>query len=311
MSNTIDASKYLGNTYEDLTVLRAQKIKVGNKERTGFIARCICGKEVEVLPYQLGKGKKSCGCRREKPAVLKDDLNLIGKVFSELTVIALHSESRVLKKGKSRQWVCKCSCGNEILAVGSNLKSGDTKSCGHLKHIGHNKKPGKFRNKVYDAWKNAKHRCYDDDYLSTDNYKGRGIIMSNEFLNDFDAFYEYIGDPPSQEYTLERINVNANYERGNLTWVLPDKQARNKIKSKKNTSGVTGVTIKTENGNTSAVAFWREYSDEKQKMIVKNKSFSYNKYGEQQAFTLACEYRKAMIAKLNDLGYGYTENHGK
>lgn len=39
MSNTIDASKYLGNTYEDLTVLCTQKIKVGDKERTGFIAR--------------------------------------------------------------------------------------------------------------------------------------------------------------------------------------------------------------------------------------------------------------------------------
>lgn len=37
MSNTIDASKYLGNTYEDLTVLRTQKIKVGGKERLDLL----------------------------------------------------------------------------------------------------------------------------------------------------------------------------------------------------------------------------------------------------------------------------------
>lgn len=311
MSKTIDVNKYIGNTYEDLTVLRVHKIPTKHGLRAGFIARCICGKEVEVLSYQLGKGKKSCGCRKEKPKLLKEELNLVGKVFSELTVLALHEESRVLKKGKTRQWICQCSCGKQTVAASSNLKSGDTKSCGHLKHIAYNKKPGEHRSKVYSAWKNAKYRCYNDDYLSSDNYKGRGIVMSDEFINDFEAFYNYIGDPPSKRHTLERIDVNGNYERGNLTWALPDKQARNKIKSKKNTSGVTGVTIKTENGFTSAVAFWREFSPEKQKMIVKNKSFSYNKYGEDLAFKLACEYREQMIQKLNEQGYGYSENHGK
>lgn len=312
MSNYLKAEKYLGNTYADLTVLRACEIEYESGTRTGFVALCVCGKETQVLPYQLGKGKKSCGCRKLNPPIVKQSLDLTGRVFSELTVIALHPESRKTKTRITRQWLCGCSCGKEVLVASANLKNGDTKSCGHLKLVGYNKKPGEFRRKVYAAWKNAKYRCYDDNYLSTDNYKGRGIVVSDEFLNDFEVFYSYIGDPPTKDHTLERIDVNGNYERGNLTWALPAIQARNKIKSKRNTSGVTGVCFREgRTGIISAVAFWREFCHEKNKTVVKNKSFSFNVYGEEKAFALAVQYRKDQIKRLNELGYGYSDNHGE
>lgn len=310
MARKTDVSKYLGETFEKLTVV-ASTHKEGSN-RTYLVANCSCGTNgVLVLPYQLGKGKKSCGCLKDKPPVLSEKINLIGKTFGNLTVTGISSESRVLKKGKARQWICLCKCGNTHLATGSNLKNGDTKSCGCLNHLGHNKKPGVHRTKVYSAWRNAQFRCYDDSYLSTEQYKGRGIVMSEEFLEDFEAFYNYIGDPPSAEYTLERINVNGNYERGNLTWVLPDLQARNKTMSKRNKSGVTGVYLQNDNGKTSAVAFWREFDPIRNKNIMKSKSFSVSKYGEKVAFHLAVNARKEAIERLNNLGYGYTENHGK
>lgn len=248
---------------------------------------------------------------RKRSNLVNPKFNLVGKVFSELTVVALHPEPRVHKQGNSRQWICACSCGKEAVVASEHLKSGSTKSCGHLNHLGHNRKSGKFRTKVYSAWKNAFKRCYNDSYLSTAQYKGRGITMSDEFINSFDTFYDYMGDPPTKEHTIERINVNGNYERGNLMWQVKEKQARNKTKLVSNTSGVTGVSFNTEKGATRVSANWRVWSDDKSKYIQKSKYFSVSKYGLLPAFSMACTYREKMIQELNTKGYDYTENHGK
>jgi len=53
-------------------------------------------------------------------------LELIGKIFGHLTVVSRVKNS---KKGSTR-WLCNCSCGNRHIAVGNELKSGHTKSCG-------------------------------------------------------------------------------------------------------------------------------------------------------------------------------------
>lgn len=310
MPKRVDISSYMGKTFEKLTVVDSTKIE--GPGSTYFIADCSCGnKGVLVLPYQLGKGKKSCGCAKLKPTIRSEKYNLVGQVFGNLTVIGLHTESRQHKQGKKRQWICQCKCGNTHLSVSNNLKDGSTKSCGCLNHLGHNRKPGKYRDKVYAAWKNAQVRCYDDSYLATDKYKGRGITMSSEFRQDFDNFYSYVGDPPSPEHTLERIDVNGNYERGNLTWVLPEFQARNKTKLRNNKSGVTGVHWQDDHGRIAAVAFWREFDQAKNKVVVKSKSFSVSKYGKEVAFQLAVKAREDAIKRLNEMGYGYTENHGK
>lgn len=56
-------------------------------------------------------------------------IDLIGKVFGKLTVVAEHPE----RKNKKIYWVCKCECGKEKIISGSDLKSGRTLSCGCLK----------------------------------------------------------------------------------------------------------------------------------------------------------------------------------
>ena len=309
MPRQIKLEDYLHKTFNRLTVTGLAKVESG---RSYFIASCSCGQEnVKVYPYQLGEQKKSCGCLKSQPNIVNPEFNLAGQVFGNLTVRSLVANSEQSKKTKNRRWLCDCSCGNSHIASSNNLKSGNTKSCGCINHLPHNKKFGEFRSKVYDAWKNAKVRCYDDDYSSTEKYKGRGIYMSEEFLNDFDVFYTYIGDPPSEEHTLERLDVNGNYERGNLAWVLMQFQARNKTKLKNNTSGVTGVSWKNDKGKLHAVASWRQFDESSQRIRIKSKSFSADKYGEELAFQLACSARQEAIESLNKLGYGYSDNHGK
>lgn len=243
--------------------------------------------------------------------VTKRGFNLVGKVFSELTVISLHPESR--KRGKSfcRQWVCACSCGKEAIVASGDLTSGGTKSCGHLNYLSRNKKFGTFREKVYAAWSHAFNRCYSDNYVYSHRYKGRGITMSEEFVNSFDKFYEHVGDPPTKEHTLERIDVNGNYERGNLMWQVKEKQARNRAMHSSNTSGFTGVNIIEYKNRTYVFARCIVWSDNNTKHTRKSKGFSVKKYGLLPAFAMACAHREQMIAELNAQGYGYTENHGK
>ena len=310
MARHTDHNKFLGKKFNLLTVesIAPQDRKCGNK--TQYLCTCDCGKkDVLAIPSQLANGgKKSCGCLKfgEKPVSERN--NLAGKVFNELTVIELSNDKR---KGKEalKHWKCLCSCGNTVILPGSVVKNGLTKSCGHLKHVGYNKKDGKFRTKVYSAWKNAIFRCYDDSYASTDRYKGRGITVAEEFLSDFDAFYKYIGDPPDESYTLDRIDVDKGYEKGNIQWVLPEFQARNKKMLPTNKSGVTGVHIQDcVEGAHRWIASWKVL--ENGKRVQKSKSFSVNTYGYEMAFDLAVEFRKAMIEELNKQGYGYSDKHG-
>jgi len=60
--------------------------------------------------------------------------NLIGNKFGLLTVMDTASY-----RGKQKQWLCKCDCGNTIIASTYDLTSGHMISCGHLrtKRIAH------------------------------------------------------------------------------------------------------------------------------------------------------------------------------
>ena len=59
------------------------------------------------------------------------------------------------------------------------------------------------------------------------NYGGRGIRMCDEWLNSYAAFLAYMGERP-EGMTLDRIDVDGNYEPGNVRWATPLEQARNK-----------------------------------------------------------------------------------
>ena len=84
------------------------------------------------------------------------------------------------------------------------------------------------------AWYNIKNRCYNPNHIKTKNYLGRGITVCDEWKNDFDAFYKYVGDRPSVQHSLDRIDNDGNYEPGNVRWATYTEQARNKRVQNKN-----------------------------------------------------------------------------
>lgn len=129
-----------------------------------WLCRCDCGVEKVIRARALKTGTiLSCGCLHKERVskALTDDL--IGRKFGDLTVIARNGSSNGSRGGsKNAKWLCRCSCGNEISALGFSLKKGDTTSCGcrksskyedyteeYLQHLGFIKNATYFREKTF------------------------------------------------------------------------------------------------------------------------------------------------------------------
>jgi hypothetical protein len=79
----------------------------------------------------------------------------------------------------------------------------------------------------YVTWKRIKNRCYNANTPDFKYYGARGIVMDEDFKNDFTAFLEHVGKKPSPEHTIERIDNDKGYVRGNLKWATRAEQSNN------------------------------------------------------------------------------------
>lgn len=156
-------------------------------------------------------------------------LNLIGERFSKLLVID-EAECHINPSGQRlTRWLCKCECGNEVKVRTTSLNSGNTKSCGcwhkdvHFKH-------GMIKDVVYKAWCSMIERCSNPNNPRYRAYGGRGIEVCKEWLK-FENFYADMGNRPSG-CSLDRINVNGNYEASNCRWATYKQQNRNRRNNK-------------------------------------------------------------------------------
>jgi hypothetical protein len=79
----------------------------------------------------------------------------------------------------------------------------------------------------YRAWQRMKGRCSDKSNNRYEYYGGRGIKVCDEWLK-FENFIADMGDRPSSDHSLDRINVDGNYEPNNCRWATRNEQANNK-----------------------------------------------------------------------------------
>ena len=131
--------------------------------------------------------------------------------------------------------------------------------------------------------------------------------MDEKWRNDFQSFLDHIGLIPidGKHYSCDRINRDIGYFPNNVRWATDEMQARNKGIQNNNTSGVTGVYYREDDYGGRWVAQWL-WSGKKHCA-----TFSISKYGDELARFLAEETRDVEIRRLNLLGAGYSETHGK
>ena len=134
-------------------------------------------------------------------------------------------------------WRCRCDCGKEVSVRGDHLRYGLVKSCGCYNsecatetHTTH----GGYHTRLYKVYRTMLARCENPKNLEYKNYGGRGISVCEEWRSSFPAFRTWAmanGYDPSAERgdcTIDRIDVNGNYEPSNCRWVPMSVQAKNK-----------------------------------------------------------------------------------
>lgn len=170
--------------------------------------------------------------------------DLTSQVFERLTVLY-----RLGAKDNHMWWNCLCICGKECKAVTGALRSGNITSCGckltdtlKLRNTTHNLSGSR----AYAVWAGMKDRCRNPNNAKFNNYGGRGIDISESWV-DFDNFVADMGQPP-KGLTLERVDNELGYSKENCTWVRRVDQTRNR-----------SITLKlTYEGETRSLAEWSE-----------------------------------------------------
>lgn len=162
-----------------------------------------------------------------------------GKTYGRWRVIEMSAERS--PRGLTL-WVCECACGVRKPISGARLRGGGSQSCGCLQKElvaerirlqttthGHTKgqSSGSGFTPEYSAWLGMKRRCGNENLPEYKNYGARNILVCEEWMDSFEAFFAHIGPRPSSKHSIDRVDNERGYEPGNVRWTTQAVQMRN------------------------------------------------------------------------------------
>ena len=256
----------IGYKFGMWSIINDAKSKGG---RTFWVAKCECGEIKEVPTDALRKGRsKSCGCNTYH--YFND---LTGRKIGELEILR-RTENNI---SKPTMWLCKCSCGNEKEILGKDILSGHTKSCGCLrKKVTGNKSRthGLSKTTLYNIHNSMKSRCNGNNK----DYGGRGITVCDEWKSSYENFHAWaMTNGYKKGLTIERIDVNGNYEPSNCCWIPSNEQQKNRR---------TVIHIKYKN-ETKTMAEWARFFEANHSTIQYHlKNGTVNDFFDKRSITL-------------------------
>jgi hypothetical protein len=173
--------------------------------------------------------------------------DITGEKFGKLTAIKF-----VERKDDKTYWLFKCDCGNEVIKNMGSAGNG-TNSCGCLKkeqdiknlNLDKSFSKGLYDHKLYSVWQSMRDRCYNSNNHAYKDYGERGVRICDKWLgeNGFINFYDWsLENGYKEKLTIDRIEVNGNYEPDNCRWATMKEQGNNRRNN-------TSITIKGETKN--------------------------------------------------------------
>jgi len=176
-------------------------------------------------------------------------VDLTGRVFDRLTVIGYTGRSQ----GGHKLWMCRCRCGRELPIQDGNLGNGHTRSCGCLRHDSavlttnkyrthgqSSRQPNRRRTSEYMAWDSMLQRCENPNLENYPDYGGRGIAVCERW-HKFEHFIEDMGMKSSPELSLDRIDNDQGYYKGNCRWATVFVQQHNRRSTKLDETKVSRI----------------------------------------------------------------------
>lgn len=154
-----------------------------------------------------------------------------------LTVGCL-TATQYLGKG---EWLCRCICGrHKVIESRDFVRRPNT--CSHKAARG---TAVKRTPTLYGRYSSARSRCLNPNDPRYPQYGGRGIEFR---FTSFMEFKSELGDPPTPDHSVDRINNDGHYEPGNVRWATRSEQARNQ-------SHTLHLTVR---GRTQCLSNWAE-----------------------------------------------------
>lgn len=151
-------------------------------------------------------------------------LDIAGVKFGMLSAVRPHH------KDEAGRWLWEfdCECGNSVVRAAYSVKrkTSPTTSCGCVHHLKTHGLSSECRNLNW-VWSAMRQRCMNPANKDYPNYGGRGIVICDEW-GDFAEFHKWaVGTGYRKGVTIERVDVNGNYEPSNCTWIANERQALN------------------------------------------------------------------------------------
>ena len=170
-------------------------------------------------------------------------VDLTGKKFGMLTVIKRAENT----KDNKAMWYCLCDCGNHTIARANDITRGRKTSCGCKIRSKIVSKENSW-SRLYNTWHHMKDRCFRKKSKSYKDYGERGITVCDEWLK-FEPFRDWaLANGYRDDLTIDRIDVNGNYEPSNCRWITKSEQAGNRRDT---------ITL-TYKGRTQTLKQWSE-----------------------------------------------------
>lgn len=122
--------------------------------------------------------------------------------------------------------LCRCDCGSEKIVRLTKLRTGSTRPCGCLSRelvVARNTTHGLRNHPLYPAWFQMRQRCSNKNNERWIDYGGRGIRVCARW-NSFENFLSDMGQKPTAKHSLDRIDVDGDYEPSNCRWSTASEQ---------------------------------------------------------------------------------------